>query len=186
MVSCAEFRNEYSDYRDGQMGLPRRVEMEDHRAACAGCARYDRVIGRGIAALKTVPPITPSYDFLPRLQHRLHHLDDERSAWSRSDLSGTSVGFVLLLVVLIAGAAWIPVLRAKPLVVHLPPALAVAPPPPAPVHALFRSGPLLDRPLPPPRLTSAPPQTIFFRYMPLGMHLEGQQREHHTADYQGR
>jgi hypothetical protein len=191
MVSCEEFRSEYSDYRDGLMSLPRRVEADAHLERCEGCARYDRLIGAGIAELKTLPDLSPSYDFLDRLQHRIHHLQEERSFWSRSTLSGTSSGFVALLVVLIGGAAWLPVLRAKPALIELPAVTAHAPHRIDAVHSLFRSGPLLDSPSrhSPSRYSALPnsfPSTVFFRYTPLGLDVELDRPLHRQIDLRSR
>jgi hypothetical protein len=147
--------------------------MEAHLAGCPSCARYDRVVSEGVEELLGVGELEPSYDFLPRLQHRLYNMEEEAARWSRRDRSGTSVGFVALLALLIAAAAWLPLMRSQVAVVELPPVAATAPrtSSDASIHALFRAGPLLG---PEPRQVVAPApnaaaSTVFFRYSPMGV-----------------
>lgn len=167
MVNCADFLREYSEYRDGLVDPTRRAVLEAHLSVCASCARYDRVISTGVGQLRSLPPVEPSSDFLPRLQHRIYHIQDEASWWARPDTSGTSVGFVLLLALLIGVAAWIPAIGRPVPVVELPPVAAVAPPQEGEVHSLFREGPLLES-TPVHQLSYGRPNTLFFRYTRLG------------------
>jgi len=172
MESCSEFLRDYSDFRDRLMEAGRVGAMEAHLAGCPSCARYDRVVSEGVEELLGAGEVEPSYDFLPRLQHRLYNVEEEAARWSRRDNSGTSVGFVALLGLLIAAAAWLPLMRSPVALMELPPVAAAAPRPSAEasIHALFRAGPLLG---PEPRQPATPApnaaaSTVFFRYSPMG------------------
>lgn len=145
----------------------RQADVEAHLAVCAACARFDEAYDRGLGELRSLPAIQPSFDFLPRLQHRLYHLEQDRFRFSRSDTSGTSVGLVLLLILLIGAAAWLPLVRSSAPPVQLPPIVAVAPPDPDPLPILFRPGPLLP-PASSRSLVRSASNAVFFRYTPLG------------------
>src|SRR5690606_20193659 len=94
-------------------------------------------------------------DFLPRLQHRIYHLEDERAGFTSRGGSGGSAGFALVAAALIALAALSPLLHSRPAVLELPPVAAGAPEVHEAVPALFREGPLLidDRAL-----------SVYYRY----------------------
>lgn len=168
MVTCSDFLREYSDFRDGFVGPERRAELDGHRAACSACGRYDAVVRDGVSQLHGIPPIEPSSDFLPRLQHRIYNLDEERAWWSRADTSGTSAGFVVLLAVLIGAAAWVPTLRPEPPLVTLAPVLAIAPTVEAELPPLFREGPLLTGSTTSRAGYAQRPNSVFFRYTRFG------------------
>jgi hypothetical protein len=170
MVSCSEFLREFSEFRDGLMDSDRRAEVQAHLTGCASCARYERVVGEGVGELLGLGEVEPSYDFMPRLQHRLYNVDEEVSWSRRRDVSGTSVSFVLLLGLLVGVAAWLPLMRSQTPVIELPAIAAVAPTQngSGSIHSLFRAGPLLDPA--PPRVSTTNPAatTVFFRYTPMG------------------
>lgn len=142
MVHCQEFRENYSDFRDGLMSTPRMEALQAHLDACSSCARYDRVVQQGAALLRDLPPVRLSDDFMPRLQHRLYHLDDELAV-QRGRASDASVPLMVAIAAAMAAIAWLPTARPRPPVVQLPPAVAHAPHPPKRVPVLFRTGPLL-------------------------------------------
>ncbi|MEX2571629.1 MAG: zf-HC2 domain-containing protein [Gemmatimonadota bacterium] len=168
MVNCSDFLRDYSDFRDGLIDTAGHAAMEAHIAACSRCQRYDRVLAAGIGELRSMPQVSPSYDFLPRLQHRLYHLEEETSWRSRADTSATSPVFVLLLASLIGAAAWLPIATSESTpTVQLEPVVASAPLTSDVVHTLFRAGPLLTREQEP-SLSADGMNTVFFRYTPLG------------------
>lgn len=71
-MTCAEFLNRYTDFRDGLITAPREVRrFERHVARCATCSRYDTALRRAVLALQAVQPIEPSPDFRRRLEARL-------------------------------------------------------------------------------------------------------------------
>lgn len=151
MVDCSRFLEGYSAFRDGELEDDVRAEFEAHRAECERCARYDRVISEGVRLYLRCPRIEPSDDFLPRLQHRIYHLEDEKRI-RRGTASGASAALTFAIAASIAAVAWLPAARPKPPVLELPPIAARAPlPPPQSAPAWFsesaylpRSAPALD------------------------------------------
>jgi Putative zinc-finger len=71
-MTCAEFLERYTDFRDGLITAPREVRRFDrHLAQCAACRRYDGAVRRGVLALRAAETIEPSADFRRRLDARL-------------------------------------------------------------------------------------------------------------------
>jgi hypothetical protein len=136
MVDCSRFLEEYSAFRDGELENDVRVDFEMHLELCPACARYDRVIRDGVELYRRCPGLTPSDDFLPRLQHRIFNVDEEMRGPGRTG-SGTRTAVTLAIAASLAGLAWIPVLRDAPRTLELPAVAARAPLPPAPVPALM-------------------------------------------------
>jgi anti-sigma factor RsiW len=167
MVSCAEFLRDFSEYRDGYMDPAGSAAMEAHHAGCAACARYSRVLDKGIEELRSLPGIEPSYDFHARLQHRIYNLE-ERARFGRREGAGTSALLVAVLIVLMAAVGWWPERRPSVAVVELPPVAASVPKKADDVHALFRPGPLLTPRIEATRVMNPAGSTVFFRYAPLG------------------
>jgi anti-sigma factor RsiW len=77
MMDCGTFLEGHSDFRDGLLTLPERVAFDAHLRECNRCARYDRVVEKGVQVLHARPALEVSDDFMDRLQHRLYHVDDE-------------------------------------------------------------------------------------------------------------
>lgn len=170
MVDCSQFLDRYSDFRDGHLESRLQGAYEAHLAACPSCSRYHRVVCQGVELFRDLPRAKPSGDFLPRLQHRIYHVDDELRQSARHS-SGASAGFTLTIAALLALAAWIPLLRSEPPVIELPPIAAHAPEPEVEMPVLFRSGPLLlSEGVAGARWSSEAmsPNSLFFRYSPMG------------------
>ncbi len=148
------------------------MQFEAHLVTCSSCARYDRVVSEGVRLYREFPQIQPSDDFLPRLQHRIFHVEEEMKGPGRIG-SGASATMTMAIAAMIALAAWIPATRTQPPVHELPPVAARAPLPSAEVPALlFRSGTLLSPSEPLRREWNFAPASIagddlFFRYSPL-------------------
>src|SRR2546421_12972890 len=71
-MTCHEFLERYSDFRDGLITAPRELRrFERHLMRCAGCRRYDTAVRRGVLALQAAGTIEPSRDFRRRLDARL-------------------------------------------------------------------------------------------------------------------
>ncbi|HEX4602276.1 MAG TPA: hypothetical protein VH116_12845 [Gemmatimonadales bacterium] len=71
-MTCAEFLDRYTDYRDGLITAPREVRLcERHLAHCTACRRYDVAVRRGVRALQAVATIQLSPDFRRQLDARL-------------------------------------------------------------------------------------------------------------------
>jgi hypothetical protein len=81
----------------------------DHLAVCPTCARYQRVLTRGLRLVRELPGVEPSTDFTQRLGHRLSTLDEARVVRERSALAGAVVSIAVA--GLVALAAWTPILR---------------------------------------------------------------------------
>jgi anti-sigma factor RsiW len=71
-MTCADFLDRYSDFRDGVITAPRELRrFERHLSACGECRDYDARVRRGVMALQTSETIHPSADFRRRLDARL-------------------------------------------------------------------------------------------------------------------
>src|SRR2546428_11580036 len=71
-MTCAEFLERYTDFRDGLITAPRELRrFERHLARCAGCQRYDAAVRRGVLALRAAETIEPSQGFRRRPEARL-------------------------------------------------------------------------------------------------------------------
>jgi anti-sigma factor RsiW len=78
VMTCPEFLDRYTDFRDGLITAPRELRrVQRHLAQCAACRRYDAAVRRGVLALQAADPIEPSSKFRHRLEARLER---ERSA----------------------------------------------------------------------------------------------------------
>ena len=106
MLSCSDCLARHSEYLDGVMDTVTADAWRIHLAECAECARYDRVVRRGLKVLAAQAHIEPTPDFMAQLQHRLS-IEDRRTAMRpMTSLAGASVAVAAML----AFAAWIPVL----------------------------------------------------------------------------
>ena len=134
MMDCGIFLNGYSDYRDGLLPAEERAAFEAHAKECEHCARYDRVVAKGVRVYRDLPRLEVSDDFMDRLQHRLYHVDDELAA-ARRRRSPVSRGAAAAraAAAAIAGVALLPRLYplAAPTVTMLPTVAARAPQPEA-------------------------------------------------------
>lgn len=170
MVDCSQFLDQYSEFRDGLLPVERMCALQEHLDDCASCARYDRVVEEGIRVFRDLPEVEPSQDFIPRLQHRLYHLEDEMRHPAHH-ASGTSVAFMLTIAAVIGVSAWMPAVRPRPAVVHLAPVVAHAPLRVEAERVLFRAGPLLT---PPPSYasgTASASNLLFYPYSPVGAYV---------------
>ena len=71
-MTCAEFLEHYTDFRDGLITAPRELRrFTRHLAQCASCRRYDAALRRGVRALQTAQTIEPSPAFRRQLDARL-------------------------------------------------------------------------------------------------------------------
>jgi hypothetical protein len=131
MMDCDTFLDGHSDFRDGLLTLPDRVAFEAHLRECDHCARYDRVVDKGVRVLRARPELEVSDDFMDRLQHRLYHVDDEMAA-ARRRRGPVSRGAVAALAAAasVAAVALLPRLYpGAPTVTMLQPVAASAPAP---------------------------------------------------------
>ena len=126
MIDCQTYLERYSAYLDHDVSWAEREEMEAHADECANCSHYDRVVRRGTDVLRDLPEIEVSEDFGERLRWRLHQADHdarrERSMARPAQAMGT-----VALAGMIAVAAWVPLMRPRASVGHLPAVAAEAP-----------------------------------------------------------
>ena len=115
-MTCSEFQHRFSDYYDGTAEPSFLEEADAHLGMCPGCRRYHEVFVRGSEILRAAPPpLAVLADFLPRLQHRIYHLEDGPALSGRGTVgSATTVTTALAIAMLIALAAWSPVLVRAP------------------------------------------------------------------------
>jgi hypothetical protein len=137
MVDCSRFLQDYSAFRDEVLEDEVRVQFEAHLLVCPSCERYDRVISEGVRLYRKCPELEVSDDFLPRLQHRLYHVEEELKGPGRVG-SGVRAALPLALAASIAAIAWIPAMRSAPTLHELPPIAARAPLPA--VQPILQSG----------------------------------------------
>lgn len=113
-MTCTDFRDRFSDYYDGT-GAPSFLgDADAHVAACPDCRRYHAVVAEGSAILRGGAPVAVSEDFMPRLQHRIYHLEDDSALARAQSASGTTVSTAVAIAALIALAAWSPTLMREP------------------------------------------------------------------------
>jgi anti-sigma factor RsiW len=126
-MNCTEFVHCFSEYHDGTASETRIREAEDHLSWCPRCRRYHEVFARGVALLRSLPAPDVREDFVPRLQHRLYHVDED-AALHRHTSSGTTALTVLGVALLLTAVAWSPTFRQGAPVVELAPIVVSRPP----------------------------------------------------------
>src|SRR5438093_8882874 len=93
-MTCAEFLERYTDFRDGLITAPRELRrFERHLVRCAGCRRYDTAVRRGVLALQAAGTIEPSRDFRRRLDARLER--ERRAAREVPASAGVAAALVI-------------------------------------------------------------------------------------------
>src|SRR5881409_2791586 len=108
-MTCAEFLERYTDFRDGLITAPRELRrFERHLVRCAGCRRYDTAVRRGVLALQAAGTIEPSRDFRRRLDARLER--ERRAAREVPASAGVAAALVLAAALARTNAAATPAL----------------------------------------------------------------------------
>jgi hypothetical protein len=106
VLSCSECLARHSEYLDGVMDAATADQWRAHIAGCTGCARYDRVLRRGLKTLIAQPLVEPDPDFSAELNRRLAFEDRRFAMRPITSLAGASVAVAAML----AFAAWLPFL----------------------------------------------------------------------------
>ncbi|HEY0672975.1 MAG TPA: zf-HC2 domain-containing protein [Longimicrobiales bacterium] len=106
MLSCRDCLARHSEYLDGTLENAAVEEMRAHLAVCPRCARYDRVLRRGLQALAAQPTLHPAPDFEAQLQARIEFEARRAELRPMRSMATASVAVAAML----AFAAWIPVL----------------------------------------------------------------------------
>lgn len=119
-MNCTDVVSHFTDYLDGRLSDELSVSVDRHLDGCAACLRYREVLERGAEALRSLPEPELRADFEPRLQHRLFHVDDERTLRANGASGSTAVA-VLGIAVLLNVVAWSPLIIASDPVVELAP-----------------------------------------------------------------
>ena len=119
-MDCSELISRFTDYLDGSASSEDLRVMEAHLAGCSSCRRYKAVLEHGSSLLRSLPRPELRDDFAPRLQHRLYHVQEERSL-SDHVASGAPALAVFGIAVLLAAVAWAPLMRGSAPVVELQP-----------------------------------------------------------------
>lgn len=126
-MTCTEFVERFSEYHDGTALEAQIREAEDHLDSCRQCRRYRDVVAQGAELLRSLPAPDVREDFVPRLQHRLYHVDEE-AALHRHTSSGTTALAVFGVALLLTAVAWSPTFRQGAPVVELAPIVVSRPP----------------------------------------------------------
>ncbi|MDH3207733.1 MAG: zf-HC2 domain-containing protein [Gemmatimonadota bacterium] len=119
-MDCSQLIASFTDYIDGSAPSDVVRAMEAHLVGCDSCRRYKAVLEHGSSLLQTLPSAELREDFAPRLQHRLYHVQEERTL-SDHVTSGAPALTVLGIAVLLTVVAWAPTLRATAPLVELEP-----------------------------------------------------------------
>ncbi len=70
-MTCSEFHNLYSDYRDGALDWRTARLCERHLRRCPRCSRFNSILNGSIELMRQESGVDPSPWFRPRLQSRL-------------------------------------------------------------------------------------------------------------------
>lgn len=132
-MTCSEFLEQYSDYRDGILADPAEFDrMRQHLAECPRCRTYDARIARGVTALRSFAEIQPSLQFRRRLARQLAQSTTDPLPITPAP-AGLMVAFMLAAAVLLL--VWPSTKRPtarpeRPIARRLLPAIVVSPGPP--------------------------------------------------------
>jgi hypothetical protein len=134
-MTCAEFLERYTEFRDGLITLPPEVRrFERHVAWCPSCRRYDTAVRRGVLALQAAETIEPSADFRRRLDARLaRERRAAREVPARAGIAAALFVAAALALLAIEGAR-------RPEVAHVP----ALPPVPFPTPVAHASVPFVS------------------------------------------
>ncbi|HET9439068.1 MAG TPA: zf-HC2 domain-containing protein [Longimicrobiales bacterium] len=105
MLSCRDCLARHSEYLDGRLEDAAAEAMRAHLAVCPRCARYDRVLRRGLQALDAQPALHLAPDFEEQLQARIAFESRRAELRPIRSMATASVAVAAML----ALAAWIPV-----------------------------------------------------------------------------
>lgn len=108
MLSCNEVLARHSEYIDGEMAPPDTEKWRTHLKDCAMCARYDRVLRKGVSLLAAKPELEPEPEFMMHLRYRLA---DEAHRMEVQPIQ-QQAGAVVSVMAVLALLAWIPIMSA--------------------------------------------------------------------------
>lgn len=140
-MQCDGFLQGYSEFVDGRLPAGVRMAFQAHLDACEPCARYHRIVQRGLFIYRNLPSVESSPDFLPRLEHRLYHVDDAERLAARTPLG--SAALVAVAAVGFLALAWLPFATRLSVEVQLPAVAVEAPSEEPAAPSLFGPGPFV-------------------------------------------
>ena len=108
-MTCSKYFKNFSDLIDGNTAKEDVRAFEEHLDECSACSRHRRVIEQGSALLRALPRPKLSENFVPKLRHRLYHVDDQYPL--RSPASVAMPAALLATAVALMIISWLPVLR---------------------------------------------------------------------------
>lgn len=133
-MNCADLLERYSEFFDAPSGAPETGEFLAHLSVCEKCARYHGVVSRGVEMLRAFPPQPVPDSFGARLSHRILHIRDERTLPRRASVVGPAGVTAFGVAIILAAAAWVPLLTnslpevtIEPIIVSGPPNVAASP-----------------------------------------------------------
>jgi anti-sigma factor RsiW len=104
VLSCAEVIARHSEYVDGELPPLETEKWRAHLATCTICARYDRVLRKGVQLLHDTD-LQADPEFIQHLRYRI--ADEDHRMTMRP--IGMNAGAVASVAAVVALAAWLPV-----------------------------------------------------------------------------
>lgn len=139
-MNCSQVVANFTDYLDGVASAADAAAIERHLRRCPECIRYQNVLRHGAELLRSLPEPELREDFVPRLQHRIFHVDHERVLHEHGG-SGVPAMTVLAMAVLLAVVAWSPMLFTGAPVIELEPIVVDRAPARSPVQPVGSTPP---------------------------------------------
>ena len=131
-MQCSEFLSQFSEFYDAPPDAQVRQEAEAHLEQCEKCAKYTRAVESGATLLQTLPRIELSESFRATLEHRLFHLEDEKTLIRTARASAVPALTVVGMAIILAVVAWSPAFERSTVEVELAPIVVSGPPSPGP------------------------------------------------------
>jgi len=104
LLSCKEVLARHSEFLDGEMAALDAELWRTHLANCAACARYDRILRRGLGLVRN-DAIDSDAEFMVHLRYRLAYEEQRMAVGPVTAGAATSVTVAAVL----ALAAWLPI-----------------------------------------------------------------------------
>ncbi len=105
-LTCDDCIQLAGEYIDQVLSTADSARLRAHVEQCAACARYLRVLSRGLSEVQALSPVEPTPGFEFRLHARMRAVDEEVSQHRRAAQSGTALA--LALAGMVALVAWSP------------------------------------------------------------------------------
>lgn len=88
-MTCDDFLDRYSDFRDGELALAGVEEFQRHLSECAPCNRYDRILNVGTGLLRDAPSVPLRENFHERIRFGIYREEVDRRS-ERSPVRGSA------------------------------------------------------------------------------------------------